>query len=102
MVGLGDRGDHLPGQLSGGEMQRVAVGRALINDPKILLADEPTGNLDSGTSNRIFDLFRDLNRQGLTLVIVTHNTDLATEAQKMYTLRDGQIVGGEELAFHGR
>ena len=102
MVGLGDRGDHLPGQLSGGEMQRVAVGRALINDPKILLADEPTGNLDSGTSNRIFDLFRDLNHQGLTLVIVTHNTDLATEAQKMYTLRDGQIVGGEELAFHGR
>ena len=102
MVGLGDRGDHLPGQLSGGEMQRVAVGRALINDPKILLADEPTGNLDSGTSNRIFDLFRDLNRKGLTLVIVTHNTDLATEAQKMYTLRDGQIVGGEELAFHGR
>jgi len=102
MVGLGDRGDHLPGQLSGGEMQRVAVGRALINDPKIVLADEPTGNLDSATSNRIFDLFRDLNRQGLTLVIVTHNTDLANEAQKMYTLRDGQIVGGEELAFHGR
>jgi ABC-type lipoprotein export system ATPase subunit len=98
MVGLGERGDHLPGQLSGGEMQRVAIGRALINDPRIILADEPTGNLDSVTSQMIFELFRELNRKGLTLVIVTHNLDLARQAQKMYTLRDGQIVGCDDLA----
>jgi putative ABC transport system ATP-binding protein len=98
MVGLSERGDHLPSQLSGGEMQRVAIGRALINDPRIILADEPTGNLDSATSQMIFDLFRELNRQGLTLVIVTHNLDLARQAQKMYTLRDGQIVGCDDLA----
>jgi putative ABC transport system ATP-binding protein len=98
MVGLTDRGDHLPGQLSGGEMQRVAIGRALINDPKIILADEPTGNLDSATSQMIFELFQDLNRKSLTLVIVTHNLDLARQANKMYTLKDGQIVGCEEMA----
>jgi putative ABC transport system ATP-binding protein len=97
MVGLSDRGDHLPGQLSGGEMQRVAIGRALINDPKIILADEPTGNLDSATSKMIFQLFQELNRQGLTLVIVTHNIELAKQAQKIYTLRDGQIVGCDDL-----
>jgi putative ABC transport system ATP-binding protein len=98
MVGLADRGDHLPGQLSGGEMQRVAIGRALINDPNIILADEPTGNLDSATSQMIFELFRNLNRKGLTMVIVTHNMDLARKAEKMYTLKDGQIVGCEDLA----
>ena len=98
MVGLSERGDHLPSQLSGGEMQRVAIGRALINDPRIILADEPTGNLDSATSQMIFDLFRELNRKGLTLVIVTHNLDLARQAEKMYTLRDGQIVGCNDLA----
>lgn len=98
MVGLADRGDHLPGQLSGGEMQRVAIGRALINDPKIILADEPTGNLDSATSKRIFQLFSELNRQGMTMIIVTHNLDLARRSQKMYTLKDGQIVGCEDLA----
>jgi putative ABC transport system ATP-binding protein len=97
MVGLADRGDHLPGQLSGGEMQRVAIGRALINDPKIILADEPTGNLDSATSKMIFELFSELNRKGLTLIIVTHNLDLARQAQKMYTLRDGKIVSCEDL-----
>jgi putative ABC transport system ATP-binding protein len=98
MVGLADRGDHLPGQLSGGEMQRVAIGRALINDPKIILADEPTGNLDSATSEMIFGLFSELNKRGLTLVVVTHNMDLARRAEKMYTLRDGQIVSCEEGA----
>lgn len=96
MVGLADRGDHLPGQLSGGEMQRVAIGRALINDPKIILADEPTGNLDSATSEMIFGLFSELNMRGLTLVVVTHNLDLARRAEKMYTLRDGRIVSCEE------
>jgi putative ABC transport system ATP-binding protein len=93
IVGLAERGDHLPGQLSGGEMQRVAIGRALVNDPKIILADEPTGNLDSATSQMIFDLFLDLNRRGLTLVVVTHNMDLAILSSKTYTLRDGQIAG---------
>ena len=98
MVGLADRGDHLPGQLSGGEMQRVAIGRALINDPKIILADEPTGNLDSATSEMIFGLFSELNKRGLTLVVVTHNLDLARRAEKMYTLRDGRIVSCEVRA----
>ncbi len=98
MVGLGDRGNHLPGQLSGGEMQRVAIGRALINDPKMILADEPTGNLDSATSEMIYELFRDLSRRGLTMVIVTHNMDLAKQAERMYTLRDGQMVACEDLA----
>ncbi|MDD1761029.1 MAG: ABC transporter ATP-binding protein, partial [Methanothrix sp.] len=93
MVGLEDRGDHLPGQLSGGEMQRVAIGRALINDPMIIMADEPTGNLDSATSQMIFQLFAELNRRGLTVIVVTHNLDLAGHAQKIYTLKDGEIVG---------
>ncbi|MDQ1260882.1 MAG: transporter ATP-binding protein [Euryarchaeota archaeon] len=101
MVGLADRGDHLPGQLSGGEMQRVAIGRALINDPKIILADEPTGNLDSATSEMIFGLFSELNKRGITLVVVTHNLDLARRAEKMYTLRDGRIVSCEERAYAG-
>jgi putative ABC transport system ATP-binding protein len=102
MVGLGDRGDHLPAQLSGGEMQRVAIGRALINDPKIILADEPTGNLDSKTSEMIFGLFAELNRRGMILIIVTHNLELARQAQKMYTLKDGRIVGCESLScFRG-
>jgi putative ABC transport system ATP-binding protein len=99
MVGLGERGEHLPGQLSGGEMQRVAIGRALINEPRIILADEPTGNLDSATSKMIFELFQELNREGLTLVVVTHNLDLAEKGHKMYTLRDGHIVGCQDLAF---
>ncbi len=98
MVGLADRGDHLPGQLSGGEMQRVAIGRALINDPDIILADEPTGNLDSSTSKMIFRLFSELNWQGMTMIIVTHNLDLARQTQKMYTMKDGQIIGCEDLA----
>ncbi|HOT07269.1 MAG: putative ABC transporter ATP-binding protein [Methanosaeta sp. PtaB.Bin039] len=98
MVGLSDRGDHLPSQLSGGEMQRVAIGRALINDPRIILADEPTGNLDSSTSQLIFELFRGLNRQGMTLVVVTHNLELARQANVMYTLRDGRIAGCRDLS----
>jgi putative ABC transport system ATP-binding protein len=98
MVGLSDRGDHLPGQLSGGEMQRVAIGRALINSPKIILADEPTGNLDSTTSQMIFELFTELNRQEMTLIIVTHNLELARQAHKMYTLKDGRMVYCEDLS----
>jgi putative ABC transport system ATP-binding protein len=97
MVGLGDRGDHLPGELSGGEMQRVAIGRAMINEPKIILADEPTGNLDSITSRMIFRLFSDLNRWGgLTLVVVTHNLELAKEATRVCAMSDGQIDDEEK------
>ena len=89
----------MPGQLSGGEMQRVAIGRALINNPKIILADEPTGNLDSKTSQMIFELFRALNRRGMTVIIVTHNLDLARQAHKMHTLKDGQIVSCEKFGL---
>ena len=92
VVGLESRAEHLPSQLSGGEMQRVAIGRALINEPKIILADEPTGNLDSATALRIFQLFQNLNGQGLTLIIVTHNLELAKSAHKIIQLRDGEIV----------
>jgi len=92
VVGLKARTEHLPGQLSGGEMQRVAIGRALINEPKIILADEPTGNLDSVTALKIFQLFQSLNRKGLTLIIVTHNLELAKSAHKLIQLRDGGIV----------
>ncbi len=92
VVGLKARAKHLPSQLSGGEMQRVAIGRALINEPKIILADEPTGNLDSATAVKIFQLFQDLNSQGLTLIIVTHNLELAKSAHKVIQLRDGEIA----------
>ncbi len=92
LVGLEARADHLPSQLSGGEMQRVAIGRALVNEPKIILADEPTGNLDSITAHKVFELFQNLNSQGLTLVIVTHNAELARTAHKVIHLRDGEIV----------
>lgn len=92
-VGLSHRSDHLPSQLSGGEMQRVAIGRALINTPRILFADEPTGNLDSATAEGIYSLFKELHEEGLTLVIVTHNTRLAGKAGRIIMIRDGQIQG---------
>lgn len=92
LVGLEARAKHLPHQLSGGEMQRVAIGRALINEPKIILADEPTGNLDSATAYKILELFQSLNEQGLTLVIVTHNMELANMAHRVIRLKDGEIA----------
>jgi ABC-type lipoprotein export system ATPase subunit len=91
LLGLGHRGDHLPHQLSGGEMQRVAIGRALMNDPQIILADEPTGNLDSVTSDKIYDLFRELSKRNITIIIVTHNAELAQRADRMITIRDGLL-----------
>jgi putative ABC transport system ATP-binding protein len=92
LLGLSHRGNHLPHQLSGGEMQRVAIGRALMNDPEIILADEPTGNLDSVTSEKIFDLFLELSKRNITLIIVTHNTELAQRAGRMITIRDGLLI----------
>ena len=92
-VGLGDRLDHHPGQLSGGQQQRVAVARALINDPSILMGDEPTGNLDSRTSQEMIGLFGELNsREQITVILVTHDPDVARVANRQIVLRDGQVI----------
>lgn len=94
-VGLGDRMTHYPSQLSGGQQQRVAIARALVNRPALLLADEPTGNLDTHTSQEIMELFRELNRDGMTIVLITHEHDIGAFARRRITLRDGQIVSEE-------
>ncbi|MDC8000610.1 ABC transporter ATP-binding protein [Aequorivita todarodis] len=90
-VGLADRMDHKPNQLSGGQRQRVAVGRALVNRPSIILADEPTGNLDSKTSEEIMNLFNDIHKAGNTVIVVTHEEDIAERAHRIIRLRDGMV-----------
>ena len=98
IVGLGDRADHKPNQLSGGQQQRVAIARALANQPALLLADEPTGNLDSRTSIEIMGVFQKLNDQGITIVMVTHELDVAQYTKRMIVMRDGKVVGDSSVA----
>ncbi len=97
-VGLGDRLDHLPNELSGGQQQRVAIARALVTEPALVLADEPTGNLDSRTSIEVMALFQALNEQGITIVVVTHEPDIAAYASRIVTMRDGQVLSDKPVA----
>jgi len=94
-VGIGDQADKMPATLSGGQQQRAAIARALANDPPLLLADEPTGNLDSATADAVLKLFADLNSDGRTIVVVTHETDIGSVARRKITLQDGRIVDDE-------
>ena len=98
IVGLAERSDHLPSQLSGGQQQRVAIARALVNQPRLLLADEPTGNLDSRTSIEVMGVFQSLNEQGITLVMVTHELDVASYCKRILVVRDGLVVRDEPVA----
>jgi putative ABC transport system ATP-binding protein len=96
-VGLGDRLDHPPSELSGGQQQRVAIARALVTEPALVLADEPTGNLDSRTSVEVMALFQQLNAQGTTIVVVTHEPDIAVYATRIVRMRDGRILSDEPV-----
>jgi putative ABC transport system ATP-binding protein len=96
-VGLADRADHYPNQLSGGQQQRVAIARALVNEPRVLLADEPTGNLDTRTSSEVMGVFPSLNERGITIVMVTHELDVARFTKRMVILRDGKVVTDEPV-----
>ncbi|MGI8437926.1 MAG: ABC transporter ATP-binding protein [Chthoniobacterales bacterium] len=94
-VGLQGREDHYPSQLSGGQQQRVAIARALVNDPEVILADEPTGNLDSRTSVEVMEIFQDLNERGITIVMVTHEPDIASYARRNVVMRDGKVLSDQ-------
>ncbi len=96
-VGLAGRSNHKPTELSGGEQQRVAIARALVNNPDIILADEPTGNLDSATTDQIIALFRQLNQDGITVVLVTHEMDIAEQTRRIIRLYDGKIISDEKV-----
>jgi putative ABC transport system ATP-binding protein len=96
-VGLGGREDHTPAQLSGGQQQRVAIARSLINDPAIILADEPTGNLDSRTSQEIMNVFHQLNSEGKLIIVITHEPDIADHARRVITMRDGKILSDQPV-----
>ena len=102
MVGLADRADHYPSQMSGGQQQRVAIARALVNRPAILFADEPTGNLDSRTAVEIMDIFQTLNDKGLTVVMVTHEPDIAQFAKRVIVFRDGKIRKDDRVSNRPR
>jgi len=102
MVGLAERAHHFPSQMSGGQQQRVAIARALVNRPSILLADEPTGNLDSRTSVEIMEIFQTLNDRGLTIVLVTHEPDIAQFAKRVMVFRDGKIRKDESVLHRPR
>ena len=96
-VGLKDRADHLPSELSGGEKQRVAVARALVTNPKVILADAPTGALDSTTSHSVMELLKEINREGMTVFVITHEEDIAEETDRIVRLKDGVIISDEKV-----
>ncbi len=99
-VGLADWAEHVPAEMSGGQKQRVAIARSLIGKPRLILADEPTGALDTETSQQIMDLLTEINREGITILMVTHEHDVAARAQRTIRLRDGKVVGEEDLHAH--